>query len=107
MLAVKAIRFLLVILSFGNAATKGLYDGRRTARVRRFPPDIGSVTVRKLDMLNAARTTKDLRVPASNRFEHLKGSLKGFCSIRINDQWRIVFRWEDGNASGVRVPDYH
>jgi proteic killer suppression protein len=86
MLAVKAIRFFLVILSFGNAATKDLYDGRRTARVRRFPPDIGSVTVRKLDMLNAAKTTEDLR---------------------INDQWRIVFRWEDGNASGVRVTDYH
>jgi len=96
-----------VILSFGNAATKDLYDGRHTARARRFPPDVVSTAVRKLDMLNAAKTTEDLRVPSSNRFERLKGSLKGFCSIRINDQWRIVFRWEDGNAADVRIADYH
>jgi proteic killer suppression protein len=96
-----------VILSFGDAATKDLYDGRHTARARRFPPDVVNTAVRKLDMLNAAKTTEDLRLPSSNRFEQLKGSLKGFCSIRINDQWRIVFRWEDGNAADVRITDYH
>ena len=96
-----------MILSFGDAATKDLYDGRRTARARRFPPDIVGAAVRKPDMLNAAKATEDLRTPEGNRFEHLKGSLRGFCSIRINDQWRIVFRWEDGNASTVRITDYH
>jgi toxin HigB-1 len=95
-----------VILSFGDAATKDLYDGRRTARARRFPPDIAGIASRKLDMLNAAKTTEDLRAPG-NRFERLKGDLEGFCSIRINDQWRIVFRWDVGNASAARVTDYH
>ena len=96
-----------MILSFGDAATKDLYDGYRTARARRFPSSLVNVALRKLDMLNAAKTIQDLRSVVGNRFEHLKGPLKGFCSIRINDQWRIVFRWGDGNASDVRVTDYH
>jgi len=66
-----------------------------------------NAALRKLDMVNAAKSTEDLRVPPSNRFEHLKGKLKGFCSVRINEQWRIVFRWENENASLVRVTDYH
>lgn len=96
-----------MILSFGDAATRDLYNGRRTARARRFPPDVVNAALRKLDMVNAAKSTEDLRVPPSNRFEHLKGKLKGFCSVRINEQWRIVFRWENENASLVRVTDYH
>jgi len=96
-----------VILTFGNAATKDLYDGRRTARARRFPPDVAASAIRKLDMLNAAKTTDDLRAVEGNRFEHLREALKGFCSIRINDQWRVVFRWEDGDASSVRITDYN
>lgn len=66
-----------------------------------------NAALRKLDMVNAAKSTEDLRVSPSNHFEHLKGKLKGFCSVRINEQWRVVFRWESENARLVRVTDYH
>ncbi len=65
------------------------------------------VAVRKLDMLNAAHELGDLFAPSGNRLESLKGDLKGLHSIRVNDQYRIVFRWSDGNAHEVRVTDYH
>lgn len=68
---------------------------------------IGPVAVRKLDMLNAASNINDLRVPPGNRLEALRGELRGYHSIRINDQWRVVFRWEDGHAYEVRIADYH
>jgi proteic killer suppression protein len=62
---------------------------------------------RKLEALNSASRLEDLKVPPSNRLEKLKGNLKDFNSIRVNDQWRIIFIWETGNAEGVRVIDYH
>jgi proteic killer suppression protein len=65
------------------------------------------VALRKLDLLNAAYTLDDLKVPPGNRLEALKGALKGKHSIRVNDQWRIVFRWDDGGAHEVVVTDYH
>lgn len=58
-------------------------------------------------MIDASIDEDDLRIPPSNRFEHLKGSLKGFCSIRINDQWRIVFKYKDGDSFEVSIGDYH
>jgi toxin HigB-1 len=61
----------------------------------------------KLDQLNAANALDDLRIPPANRLEALQGSLAGFYSIRINDQWRLCFRWENGNASDVHITDYH
>ncbi len=61
----------------------------------------------KLDLLNAAHELQDLRVPPGNRLEALKGALRGKHSIRINDQWRIVFRWKDGHAHDVEIDDYH
>ena len=75
--------------------------------MRRLPPEIHSTAVRKLDMLNAAADLRDLRVPPGNRLEALRGDLEGRHSIRVNDQWRIVFRWEAGDAHNVEIVDYH
>ncbi len=65
------------------------------------------MALRKLDMRNAAYRLIDLREPPGNRLESLKGDLAGYYGIRVNDQWRIVFRWEDGNVHGVSLTDYH
>jgi proteic killer suppression protein len=96
-----------LISSFGDAATEDLFHGRRTSRARRFPADIVSPALRKLDALNAAAKLDDLKAPPGNRLEALKGSLRGFHSIRVNDQWRLVFRWADGKVEDVRLTDYH
>ncbi len=96
-----------VIVSFGDAATEALFHGRRDAKARRIPADIRAVTVRKLDMLNAAIELLDLRAPPGNRLEALHGDLKGFHSIRVNDQWRIVFRWTQVGPERVSLLDYH
>ena len=96
-----------MIRSFSDAATEDLYHGRQTSRVRRLPPMIISAALRKLDVLAAAHELVDLRMPPGNRLEALKGGLEGFYSIRINDQWRIVFRWENGGAAQVAITDYH
>lgn len=96
-----------MIHSFGDAATEDLYHGRQTLRVRRLPQALIPIILRKLDMINAARELVDLRMPPGNRLEALKGDMQGFYSIRINDQWRIIFRWEGGGASEVSIVDYH
>lgn len=96
-----------MIRSFGDPATEDLYHGRKTSRVRRFPPTILSAALRKLDVINAAHELIDLRMPPGNRLEALKGDLEGYHSIRINDQWRIIFRWENGGANQVTITDYH
>jgi proteic killer suppression protein len=96
-----------MILSFKDDATADLYHGRNTHRVRRFPPTIVNVAVRKLDMLNAAYRLSDLREPPGNRLELLRGDLAGYSSIRVNDRWRIIFRWEDNSAHEVSLTDYH
>jgi proteic killer suppression protein len=96
-----------VIVSFGDRATEALYHGGRKKLVSKFPPDVRRVGLRKLDVLNGASALQDLRSPPGNHLEALKGSLVGFHSIRINDQWRIVFRWEGGDAHRVSIADYH
>jgi toxin HigB-1 len=96
-----------VILTFGDPATEDLYHGRQTGRVRRFPADILPAALRKLDMLARAHALIDLRAPPGNRLEALKGDREGFYSIRINDQWRVVFRWEGRDARDVSIVDYH
>lgn len=96
-----------MIVSFGDTATADLYHGRSTRRVRRFPANIIKIALRKLDVLNAAHQLIDLRSPPGNRLEALKGDLQGFYSIRVNDQWRIIFRWVDGGAADVSLVDYH
>ena len=96
-----------MIASFGDDRIADLYHGRITNRVRRFPTNVKRLAVRKLDVLNAADRLEDLREPPGNRLEALKGDLAGYYSIRVNDRWRIIFRWEDNNAYDVSVTDYH
>jgi len=96
-----------MIVSFGDKATEDLFHGKATARVRRFPADVVGTVLRKLDTINAARDLKDLQSPPGNRLEALKGDLKSFYSIRVNEQWRVVFRWQGGDAHDVRLTDYH
>ncbi len=96
-----------MIRGFGDAATSDLAEDRRTARARRFPPEIRRSALRKLQLIHRARDLNDLRVPPGNRLEALMGEWAGFHSIRINQQWRIVFRWEDGDAFDVMITDYH
>ena len=96
-----------MIASFGDHATADLYHGRRTRRARRFPPDVVAAAVRKLDVLNAAHALRDLRSPPGNRLEALRGNWSGFHSIRVNDQWRIAFRWVESQAHEVQLVDYH
>lgn len=96
-----------MIVTFGDAATEDLYHGRSTSRVRRFPPLVVSPALVKLDLLNGAAALIDLRSPPGNRLELLKGDLKGWYAIRVNSQWRLVFRWEKNNVYDVRLMDYH
>ncbi|WP_456392238.1 type II toxin-antitoxin system RelE/ParE family toxin [Persephonella sp.] len=90
--------------NFLDKETEKLYIRGRS---RKFPPEIWDRAVRKLDMLRRAKTLEDLKAPPSNRLEALKGDLKGFYSIRINDQYRIIFRFEHGDAYDVAIVDYH
>jgi proteic killer suppression protein len=96
-----------MIASFGDRATEDLYHGRPTARARRFPRDVVDAALVKLDSLNGAAAMLDLRSQPGNRLEALKGELKGWHSIRVNDQWRLVFRWQGNDAHKVRLTDYH
>jgi len=93
-----------MIKSFKCKYTQLLFNGKNQ---KKFSQAVNNVGKRKLDMLNASFDEADLRVPPSNRFEHLKGDLKGFCSIRINEQFRVVFRFENSNAYDVYIDDYH
>lgn len=93
-----------MIQNFADPETELIWSGRRS---RKLPPDIQSVALRKLRMLNQARVLQDMRVPPGNRLEALKGSRKRQHSIRINNQWRICFEWQDGGPSNVEIVDYH
>jgi len=95
-----------MIILFRGQLAEDLYLDRVSAVRRRFPQDLKAIAVRKLQYLNAAARLSDLKVPPGSRLEALKGTLKGYHSIRINDQWRIVFRWDDG-AREVQIVDYH
>lgn len=96
-----------MIRSFGNALAEDLFSDRTTKATRSFPADLHRVAQRKLQYLNAAAVLGDLKVPPGNRLEALKGDRKGHHSIRINDQWRLVFRWNDGHVEDVKILDYH
>jgi len=96
-----------MIVSFGDDATADLFHGRTSRRARRFPADILRSASRKLDVVDAAHALEDLRSPPASRLEALRGDREGFHSIRVNDQWRIVFRWQDGHAHDVSLTDYH
>ena len=96
-----------MITSFGDPATEDLYHGRPTARARRFPPEVVDTALVKMDSLNGAASILDLRSPPGNRLEAVKGDLKGWHSICVNDEWRLVFLWESNDAHNVRLTDYH
>jgi len=91
-----------MIVSFGSKDTESIWNGDR---IKKIPTEIQHIGRRKLRMINNAQNWSDLRIPPSNRLERLKGS--EFYSIRINDQWRIVFMWLDNNVHEVEIIDYH
>ncbi len=93
-----------MIKTFANKETSAAFQG---LAVKRLPVDIRSRIRSKLQLLNASLTLDDLRIPSGNRLEFLKGDRVGQYSIRINDQWRICFVWQDGNAYAVEIVDYH
>ena len=93
-----------MLLSFGDKDTKKIWEGER---VKGFSTEIQETARRKLRMLNNSQDLNDLLIPPSNRLEKLKGSYKEFYSIRINNQWRIIFKWDNGNAKEVEIIDYH
>ena len=93
-----------MITSFGTKETEKIWNGDR---VKNLPHEIQQIGRRKLRMLNNSQNLIDLKVPPSNKLEKLSGKMSAFYSIRINDQWRIVFKWDDGNSSDVTIMDYH
>lgn len=95
---------VIMILTFGDKDTESIWNG---IRVKNMPLDIQNVGRRKLRMLNNSQTIADLRIPPSNRLEKLSGNLEGFYSIRINNQWRIIFHWSEGQSEQVKIIDYH
>lgn len=93
-----------MIKSFRDRDTERLYERQP---VRRFGKDVQRIGLRRLRILDAATSLEDVRVPPGNRLERLRGKRAGQHSIRINDQWRICFRWRDGDAYEVEIVDYH
>lgn len=93
-----------MIVSFGSKDTERILQGKR---VKKIPLEIQQVGRRKLRMIHNSQNLADLRIPPSNRLEKLKGKGKDFYSIRINDQWRIIFRWENNNTYDIEIMDYH
>ena len=93
--------------SFGNKLAEHLFDDLATKETRKLPTELRRAARRKLLFLHDAGEFADMRVPPGNRLEALRGDRKGFYSIRINQQWRITFRWQSGNAYDVAVEDYH
>ena len=93
-----------MIASFGSKQTEKIWNG---VRVKNLPDDIQQVGRRKLRMINNSQNISDLVIPPSNRLEKLSGKLNEFYSIRINNQWRIIFKWENNRAEEVEITDYH
>ncbi|MBI5179383.1 MAG: type II toxin-antitoxin system RelE/ParE family toxin [Nitrospinae bacterium] len=96
-----------MIRNFGDRITADIYDGEETRYARKIPHELHGKICRVLDQMNAAPSLEVLKSPPGNRLERLKGDLKEFWSLRINDQWRIVFKWDRGDAHEVRITDYH
>jgi toxin HigB-1 len=93
-----------MIKTFGSKETEQIWNGIRQQKI---PPEIQKTGRRKLRMINNSVDINDLRIPPSNRLEKLRGDRKQYYSIRINDQWRIIFIWDRGNAYEVQIIDYH
>lgn len=93
-----------MIQSFKSKETEKIWEGIKSTKL---PNEIQQIARRKLRMLNSSVSVADLRIPPSNRLEKLSGDLKDYYSIRINDKWRIIFKWNDGHSSEVEIIDYH
>ena len=93
-----------MIKSFGDKETEKIWEGIRS---KKLPNEVQEIARRKLRMLNNAQNVNDLRIPPSNRLEKLSGNLKDYSSIRINNKWRIIFKWVDDNSHEVSIVDYH
>jgi proteic killer suppression protein len=96
-----------VIVSYQDDATRDIHVGEESRAARRYALAVRKVARRKLDLVGAAVEIRDLAVPPGNRLEQLHGDLAGFYSIRVNDQYRIIFKFQAGNASHVQLIDYH
>ena len=96
-----------MILSFKSRLAREVFDGNGGVLSRKLPVEIRRAATRKLQYLNGATKITDMGSPPGNRLETLRGDLRGYHSIRVNDRWRIIFRFDDGNASDVDVVDYH
>ncbi|MFY0608129.1 MAG: type II toxin-antitoxin system RelE/ParE family toxin [Cyclobacteriaceae bacterium] len=93
-----------MIASFGCKHTEKVWNGVRT---KKWSNEIANNALRKLFMINAASVVQDLKIPPSNRLHKLKGNMKEYWAISINDQWRVIFRWENADAHDVQIIDYH
>ena len=93
-----------MIVSFNCTETEKIWEGIKS---KALPSEIQQIARRKLRMINNADSINDLRIPPANHLQKLKGELKGYYSIRINDQWRIIFIWESNNAKNLEIIDYH
>ena len=93
-----------MIKDFGDKESEKIWNGIRS---KKLPSEIQNVARRKLRMLNNAQEVNDLRIPPANKLEKLKGDLKDYYSIRINNQWRIIFQWKNNDAYVVKIVDYH
>ena len=96
-----------MIHSFSDRGTADLFNGISSRHARAIPNQVKQIALMKLDIINAAQILDDLRSPPGNRLEALRGDLSGYHSIRINQQWRIVFRWAGNGAYDVKIADYH
>lgn len=96
-----------MIRTIKGKTTQDIYDGINSRQARRIPREIHDKAARLLDQIDAAPSLDFLRVPPSNRLEKLRGDWAGYWSLRINDQWRIIFRWENSDALDVEIIDYH
>jgi len=96
-----------MIRNFSSKTAQDIYDGENSRHARKIPRELHAKAQRLLDQLNAAVAVAVLKTPPGNRLERLGGDWAGFWSLRINDQWRIVFRWEEGDARDVDITDYH
>lgn len=97
-----------MIVSFKNAGTQDIFNGVRSKKaLKLLPVELHKAAAFKLDLVNVAGSVNDLRIPPSNRLEKLSGNYKGCYSLRINDQWRIIFQWTDQGVKSVEITDYH
>ncbi len=96
-----------MIHNFKSSLAQDVFDGLNSRHARKLPNELHGKARRLFDQLNVIKNVEELRIPPSNRLEKLQGTLQHFWSLRINNQWRVIFRWEDGVAYDVDVVDYH